>query len=266
VTRICVAGATGWTGRAVTRAILDDPTLELVAAVARQTAGQDLGEVLGIGVIGLRVVGSVDEALQSPCDVLVDYTSHTAVRSHVNLAIARGVACVIGSSGLTEADYADIDKAARERSVGVVASGNFSVMVAVLQHSALSAARHLESFEVIDYASAHKADVPSGTSRELAERLGAIRSPQHVIPPHAVAGPIEARGTTVAGVQIHSVRLPSYSVSTEVIFGNADERLHLRHEAGSGASPYVAGTLLAIREVTRRVGVTRGLDSLLFEP
>jgi len=65
VTRICVAGATGWTGRAVTKAILDDPTLELVAAVARQTAGQDLGEVLGIGVIGLPVVGSVDEALQS---------------------------------------------------------------------------------------------------------------------------------------------------------------------------------------------------------
>jgi len=69
----------------------------------------------------------------------------------------------------------------------------------------------------------------------------------------------------VAGVQIHSVRLPSYSVSTEVIFGNADERLHLRHEAGSSASPYVAGTLLAIHQVTRRVGVTRGLDSLLFD-
>jgi 4-hydroxy-tetrahydrodipicolinate reductase len=76
VTRICVAGATGWTGRALSKAILDDPTLELVAAVARRTAGQDLGEVLGIGVIGLQVVGSVEEALQSPCDVLVDYTSH----------------------------------------------------------------------------------------------------------------------------------------------------------------------------------------------
>jgi 4-hydroxy-tetrahydrodipicolinate reductase len=65
-------------------------------------------------------------------------------------------------------------------------------------------------------------------------------------------------------VQIHSVRLPSYSVSTEVIFGNPDERLHFRRVAGSGAGPYVAGTLIAIQEVTRRVGVTRGLDSLLF--
>jgi 4-hydroxy-tetrahydrodipicolinate reductase len=187
------------------------------------------------------------------------------VRSHIDQAIARGVACVIGSSGLTEADYAEIDAAARARGVGVIASGNFSVMVAILQHTALLAARHLDSFEVIDYASADKPDVPSGTSRELAERLGRVRAPRHAIVPRAVAGPVEARGATVAGVQIHSVRLPSYSVSTEVIFGNPGERLHLRHEAGPGASPYVAGTLLAIREITRRVGVTRGLDKLLFE-
>jgi 4-hydroxy-tetrahydrodipicolinate reductase len=265
VTRVCVAGATGWTGRAIVKGVLDDPMMQLVGAVARRSAGQDIGELLGTDVAGLTVVASVDEALQSACDVLVDYTSHTAVRSHVDLAIERGVACVIGSSGLTEADYAEIDAAARRRGVGVIASGNFSIMIAILQHSALLAARHLESFEVIDYASAEKPDVPSGTSRELAERLGRIRIPRSVISPQAVAGPAEARGTTVGGVQVHSVRLPSYSVSTEVIFGNPDERLHLRHEAGSGPGPYVAGTLLAIREVTRRVGVIRGLDSLLFE-
>jgi 4-hydroxy-tetrahydrodipicolinate reductase len=265
MTRVCVAGATGWTGSAIARAVIDDDSMELTGAVARRAAGQDIGDVLGIGAVGLRIVASVDEALRSKCDVLVDYTSYAAVRSNVDQAISRGVACVVGSSGLTEADYAQIDAAARERGVGVVAAGNFSMMAAILQHCALLAARHLESFEVIDYASADKPDVPSGTSRELAERLGRVRSPRHAIPPGAVSGPVEARGAAVGGVQIHSVRLPSYSVSTEVIFGNPDERLHLRHEAGSGAGPYVAGTLLAIREVTRRVGVTRGLDSLLFE-
>ena len=265
MTRVCVAGATGWTGRAVARAVLEDPALELVGAVARRAAGQDLGEVLGIGAAGLTIAASVDEALRVACDVLVDYTSHAAVRSHVDLAVARGVACVVGSSGLTEADYAEIDAAARARGVGVVAAGNFSVMAAILQHCALLAARHLGSYEIIDYASSEKPDVPSGTSRELAERLGRVQAPRHTIAPSAVAGPVEARGATVGGVQIHSVRLPGYSVSTEIIFGDPDERLHLRHEAGSGAGPYVAGTLLAIREVTRRVGVTRGLDTLLFQ-
>jgi len=265
VIRVCVAGVTGWTGSAVARAVLDDPELELVGAVARRVAGEDLGAALGISAVGLEIAPTVDRALlQVGCDVLVDYTSHAAVRSHVDLAVAHGVACVVGSSGLTEADYVEIDVRARERGVGVIAAGNFSVMAAILQHCALLAARHLPAFEVIDYASADKPDVPSGTSRELAERLGGVRAPSHSIDPREVVGPVEARGATVAGVQIHSLRLPGYSVSTEVIFGQPDERLHFRHEAGSGAGPYVAGTLLAIREVTRRVGVTRGLDTLLF--
>lgn len=98
MTRVCIAGATGWTGRAIAKAVIDAPDLDLVGAVARQTTGQDIGEVLGVGNVGLKVVVSVHEALQSPCDVLVDYTSHSAVGSHVDLSIARGAACVIGSS------------------------------------------------------------------------------------------------------------------------------------------------------------------------
>jgi hypothetical protein len=118
---------------------------------------------------------------------------------------AGGVACVVGSSGLTVADYAEIDLRAHERGVGVIAAGNFSVMAAILQHCDLLAARHLASFEVIDYASAEKSDVPGGTSRELAERIGRVRTPSHSIAPLDVAGPVEARGATVEGVQIHSL-------------------------------------------------------------
>jgi 4-hydroxy-tetrahydrodipicolinate reductase len=63
---------------------------------------------------------------------------------------------------------------------------------------------------------------------------------------------------------VHSVRLPSFSVSTEVIFGLPDERLTIRHDAGPSPTPYVAGTLLAVRLVIGRVGLTRGLDTLLL--
>lgn len=220
--------------------------------------------MLGVGRLGLRIVATVDEGLQSACDVLVD-TSYTAVRSHVDLSIARGVACVVGSSGLTEADYSEIDAAAQDRGVGVIASGNFSVMMAILQHSALLAARHLDSFEVVDYASAEKPDVPSGTSRELAERLAAVQSPRQVIPPRAVAGPVEARGATVSGVHIHSVRLPgircrpkSFSV-LPTSASSSDTRPVRELDRTSRA------TVLAIREVTHRVGLTRGLDRLLLD-
>lgn len=261
---VCIAGATGWTGRALVRAVLEASDLTLVSAVSRSAAGRDLGEALGGAPLGISVRASVREALTG-VDVLIDYTSATAVKENTLAAIEAGVAVVVGSSGLTAADFDEIDAAAQRRSVGVVASGNFSVSAAICQAAALLAARHLPSWEVIDYASAAKPDVPSGTARELAERLGDVRRPEVGHPIDDLLGPREARGATVSGAQVHSVRLPSFVVSTEVVFALPDERLTIRHDAGGTPGPYVAGTLLAVRKVRELVGVTRGLDTLLLE-
>jgi 4-hydroxy-tetrahydrodipicolinate reductase len=260
VTRVCIAGATGWTGSALVDGVLAADDLELAGAVARSAAGSDLGEALGREPLGVPVVGAVADALEG-VDVLIDFTSHEAVKANALTALERGVPVVIGSSGLTAADYDEIDAAARARGVGAVAAGNFSLTAAMGQAAALLVARHLPHWEVIDYASDAKPDVPSGTARELVERLAAVRAPT---PAPAVAGPAEARGAEIAGTQVHSLRLASFVVSTEVIFGLPDERLSIRHDAGGSATPYVAGTLLAARMVTGRVGLTRGLDTLLL--
>src|SRR4029078_7978638 len=103
-----------------------------------------------------------------------------------------------------------------------------------------------------------------GTARELAERLSTVNATATQVPIAQTGGLVEARGGTVAGTQVPSIRLPSFVVSTEVIFALPDERLSIRHDAGSTPTPYVAGTLLAVRAVPRIVGVVRGLDSLLL--
>jgi 4-hydroxy-tetrahydrodipicolinate reductase len=247
--RVCVAGITGWTGRPVADAIREAADLELVAGVSRSDPGS---------------YSSVAEALDDvQADVLVDYTHAEAVKRNVVNAIERGVNVVVGSSGLSAADFEELDTSARARGVGVIAAGNFSLTAALLLRSAVEAARHLDAWEVIDYASATKTDAPSGTARELAERLGEVRPPTLAVPIEDVVGPREARGASVAGSQVHSVRLPSFVVSTEVVFAAPGERLTIRHDAGETPAPYVAGTLLAIRAVIGRVGVTRGLDRLL---
>jgi 4-hydroxy-tetrahydrodipicolinate reductase len=185
------------------------------------------------------------------------------VRDNVLAAIDHGVNVVVGSSGLSAAEYEEIDTRARAQGVAVVAAGNFSLTAALLLRFAVDAARHLDSWEVIDYASAKKQDAPSGTARELAERLDSVRPPALVVPIDEVLGAQEARGATVAGTQVHSVRLPSFVVSTEAVFAADGERLSIRHDAGETPTPYVAGTLLAIRAVPGRIGLTRGLDQLL---
>lgn len=263
ITRVSVAGATGWTGRPVAEAVLNTEDLELASAVARSSAGMDLGEAWDGVANGVPVHGTVAEALDG-VDVLVDYTSHAAVGANVRAAVERGVAVVVGSSGLTGDDYAEIDALAREHHVGVIAAGNFSITAAMAQAAATLVARHLPQWEIIDYASASKPDAPSGTARELAERLGAVREPRIETPVEQVAGAREARGATVGGAQIHSVRLPSFVVSTEVLFALPDERLSIRHDAGGTPQPYVGGTLLAIRAVRDVTGLVRGLDTVLL--
>jgi len=231
VIRVCLAGATGWVGRPLAEAIQTSGDLALVSAVARRAAGERINEV--------AISGSVEEALRVPSDVFVDYTSAAAVKSNVMLAIEAGRHVVVGSSGLTNDDFAEIDAAARAKKVGVVAVGNFAITAALLQRFAVEAAKYIEDFEIIDIAYKEKIDAPSGTARELAWRLGTDPS------------------------KVHSLRLPGYTIGLEVRFGKEDERLTLHYDGGPGAKPYISGTLLAIRRVGGVVGLVRGLDGIL---
>lgn len=263
MTRVCLAGATGWAGSELARGIAAAPDLTLVAAVARKSAGRALCDVLGDPRLAAPVFASVTQALATPCDVLVEYTKPDSARTNVLAAIGAGLHVVVGTSGLNDADYAQIDAAAQAKGVGVLACGNFALTVVLMQKFAEAAARLIPQWEIIDYAHDGKPDAPSGTARELAHRLSKVRAPQPTIAVSDTKGVREARGGTVSGSQVHSVRLPGYTLSTEAIFGMPDQRLSLRHDTGTSARPYVDGALLAIRKVGGLKGLHRGLDTVL---
>jgi 4-hydroxy-tetrahydrodipicolinate reductase len=266
--RVVLAGVTGWVGRALLPAIVASPDLKLVAAVSRKAAGRDAGEAAGSGAAGVVTVATLAEALSIPSDVLVDYTKPDVVGPHTLEAIAAGRHVVVGTSGLGADDYARIDQAARKKNVGVLAAGNFSITATLLKKFALEAARYVPDVEIIDYASASKPDTPSGTGRELAETLAAVRGAATSKPVDQLGGIRETRGAAVGdgpngGVRLHALRMPSFVLSVEAVFGADNERLVIRHDAGASAAPYVAGTLLAIRRVAEKSGLRRGLDSLM---
>lgn len=234
---VCIAGITGWTGKPIAAAIEAASDLSLTSGVSRSAAAQSLSTAIGLGASG-GVYSTVPEALDSAqVDVLVDYTSATAVKDNVRAAVEAGVHVVIGSSGLSARDYEELHGLARDRGVGVIAAGNFSVTAATLRRAATIAARHLDHWEIIDYASDSKADVPSGTSQELAETLAEVRMLQAAVAPPELQGPAEPGGTAVAGTRIHSVRLPSFVVTAEIVFGGPGERLIMRHDPGLSPDP-----------------------------
>ena len=185
------------------------------------------------------------------------------MRDNVLTAIAAGRHVVIGSSGLTQDDFRDIDARANEAGVGVVAVGNFAITAALMQRFAVEAAKFINSWEIIDTAYARKMDAPSGMARELAWRMSEVARPSLEVPIENTVGSVEARGADVNDSRIHSVRLPGYTIGLEVRFGADDERLTIQYDAGPGAKPYIAGTLLAIRRVQQFRGLVRGLDRIL---
>lgn len=261
--KVCLAGATGWAGAELARSISKTTDISLVAGISRTHAGRKLGEVLGEPHLTCPVYPSAREGLANPCDVFVEYTKPDIAKTNILTALGRSSHVVVGTSGLTEDDYAEIDLVARKQNLGVLACGNFALTVVLLQKFAEAAAKLIPHWEIIDYAHDDKVDAPSGTARELAARLSKVRHPEAKVPIDQTVGPKEARGATLSGSQVHSVRLPGYVIGAEIIFGMPDQKLTIRHDAGSSARPYVDGALMAIRKVSTLVGVHRGLDCVL---
>lgn len=266
--RVILSGASGWAGATLARGIMRQADMRLVGTVGQRSAGRPLNEVLGVSELPGTVSATAADALMQAgvCDVYVEYSKPhdiATVQANILAALAAGAHVVVGSSGLSDDDYARIDAAAHDAKRGVLACGNFALTAVLLQRFAEMAARYIPNFELIDFAKDSKPDAPSGTGRELALRLGNVRQPPLGVPLDEVNGPDGVRGATVNGVQVHAVRVPGFVLGIEAIFGMKDQRLHLRHEAGSSAEPYVEGALLAIRKVAGHVGVLRGLDKVM---
>lgn len=262
--RVCLAGATGWAGSALARAIAKSGDIRLVSAVSRTHAGRDLSDVLGEPRLHCPVYTTAQEALAAHgCDVFFEYTKPDVAKSNILAALGQGAHVVIGTSGLTDAEYAEVATVAEKSKKGVLAVGNFALTVVLLQKFAEIAARYVPQWEIIDYASDHKQDSPSGTVRELVHRLSAVRPSELTVPLEQTQGVLETRGARMNGSQVHSIRLPGYAISAEIIFAMPDQKLTIRHDSGSSAQPYVDGALLAIQKVHALVGLHRGLDKVL---
>jgi 4-hydroxy-tetrahydrodipicolinate reductase len=193
----------------------------------------------------------------------VEYTKPDIAKTNIIAALKRGKNVVVGTSGLTEKDYSEIENIAIDNDSSVLAVGNFAITVVLLQKFSEIAAKFIPNFEIIDYAHEMKVDSPSGTARELAHRLSKVRESKGYVSKKDFVGEKESRGARLGAVQVHSIRLPEHVISIESIFGLKDEKLTPRHDSGSSAEPYVNGGLLAIERVGTFKGLKRGLDSVM---
>lgn len=262
--KVFIAGATGWAGSAISKGVFNQEGMQLVGGLSRSNKGANLAEILDLGHVKIPLFSSIEEALEKvDFDVLVEFTKPNVAKNNILKALERGKKVVIGTSGLSDSDYEEIEKVANQNNSSVLAAGNFAITAVLLLKFASMAAKYISNYEIIDYAGQSKIDAPSGSVAELANRLSKIQQSNIEVPIEDTVGRKDARGANIEGVQVHSVRLPGHVLGIEAIFGLQDEKLVLRHDAGSSAEPYVKGALLAIEKISSFKGLRRGLDTIM---
>lgn len=258
---VLVNGALGKMGREVTAAICRDAELEMVGAVDIKATQAELTLPDGSKKVPL----STDlNSILGVCHpkVLVDFTIAESCMSALRTAIGQGINVVTGTSGLLEDNLKEIDRLSKAHKVGAVVVPNFTIGAVVLVHLAKIASRFFDHAEIIELHHHEKADAPSGTALATAKDMVKSKGKPFVYPSTKKETVVGTRGGQVDGVAIHSVRLPGFMASQEVIFGGPGQTLTLRHDTIS-RDCYMPGVILAIKEVVKRQGLAYGLDTLL---
>lgn len=222
----------------------------------------------GLDVVGGFGSADADEALERlapAADVLVDFTAGGVAGALLLKAVELGLHVVSGTSGLPPQTLDELDQALRDRGRGGVWAANFAIGGALMLSFARTAARFMAAAEIIEMHHDGKIDAPSGTAVQTARDIRAAHGSDLPDPKVERQTLPEARGALDGGVRIHSVRLPGLNAHQEVLFGAPGQILTVRHDALSREA-YLPGVALAVREVTQRVGLVRGLDTLMGLP
>ncbi len=246
-------------GSEAVRAITGAADMQVVAAVDSSAAGQSLGGVCGVES-SVVIAGSLDSV--EGCDVLLEFTHAESATAHSVLAATNGVAPVIGASGLDADQQAEIAAACRRGGVGGILVPNFAIGAVLMMRFAEEAAKWLPNVEVIEMHHDKKADAPSGTAIRTAEVVSGARTAARRNDPTTMLKYQGARGSVVADVPVHSVRLPGLVAHQMVMFGGEGEVLTLRHDSMNRLS-FMSGVLLAIRRVRGLDGFVVGLDAVM---
>ena len=263
--RVAVVGAAGRMGATVCRAVLDDKSLELVAAIDISADGRPLSSFGDFPGSALVISGDLEAATRAQADVLVDFTVAEAAARTLRYGSANGIHVVCGTTGIATSDF-ESDFESTDRPNAIICP-NFAISAVLMMRLAEIAAPYFDSAEIVELHHDQKRDAPSGTALESARRIAVVRRESGA--GDFGADPTErevlpgARGARAeANVFVHSIRLRGLVAHQEIIFGALGQSLTIRQDSYDRPS-FMPGVLLAIAKVASTPGLTIGLDRLL---
>lgn len=239
---VLINGAFGKMGTETVKAIENDPELMLVGK-----AGKD---------------ANLHQFIQeTQPQVVIDFTTPAAVFSNALTIIEAGKSPVIGTTGLSDAQIAELTALCREKKIGGLIAPNFAIGVILMMRFASEAIRYFPHAEIIELHHDTKLDAPSGTAIKTAKMMAKERLtfPLKKSVKENLPG---SQGAEYEGIPIHAVRLPGLLAHEMVLFGGAGEVLTIKHDS-MDRKCFMAGVLLACKKVISLTELVYGLEYLL---
>lgn len=246
--KVAVCGAYGKMGREVCEAVENDYSMELTAKIDIQ------GDAYK----------SIEEAKQNcDIDVLVDFTQPKSIFENAKYCLTNGIRIVIGTTGLKDEEIEYLKKLSTENNTGCLIAPNFSTGAVLMMMFSKMAAKYFDNAEIIELHHNQKKDAPSGTAIKTALMMSeAKKSFKTGNCPETETIEGARGGTSYSDIQIHSVRMPGYIASQEVIFGSSGQIFKIRHDS-MDRKCYMDGVLLAVKHVAENNDFIYGLENIM---
>jgi len=247
--KVAVCGALGKMGKEVCAAVMGCDKTELVARI--DIAGNDTYQ-------------TIDDANRvCDIDVLVDFTQPKSIFENAKYCLNNGINIVIGTTGLSDEQIQELKALSENNRTGCFIAPNFSTGAVLMMMFAKQAARYFDNAEIIELHHNQKKDAPSGTAIKTALMMSEESetfAKNNCAETETIKG---ARGgISYNDIHIHSVRMPGYVASQEVLFGADGQILKIRHDS-MDRKCYMAGVLLAVKYIAENKNFIYGLENIM---
>lgn len=249
--KVAVCGSCGRMGQEVVKAVINDSELELVAKIDLICTGE-------------YIFDSIESALkETEIDVLVDFTQPDSIFENAKYCLNNGIRPVIGTTGLSDEQIEELNKLSKEKNVSCLIAPNFTTGAVLMMMFAKQAAKFFDNAEIIELHHNQKKDAPSGTAVKTAQLMSCENdsfAKGNCAETELIKG--SRGGMSYSDIHIHSVRMPGFMASQEVIFGALGQTLKIRHDSTDRAC-YMPGVILGIKHVMKNNDFVYGLENIL---
>lgn len=256
--RVLIAGFTGAMGQKAVNLVNSLSDFKIVAGLSPSAENDPQKYNLPEDA---QIFNSLDEIPDNLTDIWIDFTLPKAVYNNVKFALTHHISPIVGTTGLSDGQEAELIEISKEEKVGGIIAPNFGISAVLLMKFAKEAAKYFPDVEIIEMHHADKKDTPSGTALATAKMIAENR-PAHQTAPDEVETLENVRGGDYEGIKIHSVRLPGYVAHEQVLFGGTGEALTIRQDSFDRQS-FMSGVKVALEKVDQLNELVVGLENIL---